>query len=93
MLLKYLKKSKFVLNSQENYYSLFAIDSYNSKCIVISDKEIYNTKNLSKNFVNKKFKSINLNFFKKKKFINNDKKFLNLVKKNNEILDLKLSKI
>ena len=61
--------------------------------MVISDKEIYNEKCLSKNFINKEFRNINSNFFRKKKFINNDKKFLNLIKKNNEILNLKLGKI
>ena len=93
LLFKFLEKSKFALNNQENFYSLFAIDSYNAKCMVISDKEIYNEKSLSKNFINKEFRNINSNFFRKKKFINNDKKFLNLIKKNNEILNLKLGKI
>ncbi len=93
LLFKFLKKSKFVLNNQENFYSLFAIDSYNSKCIVISDKGNYKEKSLSKNFINKKFKNINLSFLKEKKFIKNDKKFIYFIKKNNEIINLKLSKI
>ena len=93
LLLKYLKKSKFSLNSQENFYSLFAIDSYNSQCIVLSDKEIYKHKSLSNNFLSKKFKNMIFYSFAKKKFTNKDKRFIDFVKKNKQMCNTVLGKI
>lgn len=93
ILLNNLKKTKFVINNQENYFSLFAIDSYNSKSIVVSDRENYNIKNFSKNFLNKNFRDINFKFFKKKKYINNDKKFKDSIRRNNKKIKFILNKI
>ena len=93
LLLDYLKKTKFVINNLENYYSLFAIDSYNSKCIVISDYETYKNKSQSKNFLNTNFKDLNFQIFKRKKFNKNDKKFINYLKKYIKKTNLILRKI
>ena len=83
VIIKYLKKSHYVINNQENYYSLFAIDAYNSQCLILSDKNIYKEKNISKNFINMSFKNFNYKLLKNKKFIIKDKYFFQYVNSNN----------
>lgn len=83
-ILKYLQKSHYAINNQENYYSLFAIDAYNSQCLILSDKNVYKSKSKSKNFIDINFKNFNLSLIKKRKFIINDKYFFQYINSYNK---------
>jgi hypothetical protein len=77
-----LKKSKAALTSEENFFSLFAIDAINSNLKIISFNKVFHNKNLRKYFF---FLNKDENFFiiknKIKKILNLNSRYDNNFKK------------
>ena len=80
---KIMNNSKFAICGLENLYSLFAIDAYNNKCMLIVDKSL-------KNYV--LFKSKNFYFVNYKYSKKNLVKILKIMKKNHFQIDLTFKK-
>jgi hypothetical protein len=79
-----LNRSKFTINSQENFYTLFLIEAISNKVRILIDqnyKDFINKKN-NKIFINLESKNIKSIIFNNKTNNNNFKKFYATLKKN-----------